>query len=205
MLPSYFNYIFGYLKPKIRLRPELSPKFWSTLGPNPARTRARPEKPGPTYNSGFGIQCPSKYCLIVSYLYCLKQKCSETLIRSKRSISGARAFAPSQPGKKTRSRRTSPLQYRCPLPTPKRQIHDSCGRLVIVHASRVLSPKHKLFAFKIQVFRLRVFPCCFDLLVCHLKRGPPLAPLACTPGTITSAQLDVSDSLVMPTNSIKVL
>ena len=52
MLPSYFDYIFVYLKPKVRLRPELSPKFWSTLGPNPARTRARPEKPGETYNSG---------------------------------------------------------------------------------------------------------------------------------------------------------
>ena len=51
MLPSYFDYIFVYLKPKVRLRPELSPKFWSTLGPNPARTRARHEKPGPAYNS----------------------------------------------------------------------------------------------------------------------------------------------------------
>ena len=34
---------------KVRLRPEISPKFSSILGPNPARTR--PEKPGPTNNS----------------------------------------------------------------------------------------------------------------------------------------------------------
>ena len=37
------------LKQKACLSPELSPKFLSTLGSNPARTR--PEKPGPTYNS----------------------------------------------------------------------------------------------------------------------------------------------------------
>ena len=49
MLPSYFDYIFVHLRQKARLRPELSPKFLSTLGPNPARTR--PEKPSPTYNS----------------------------------------------------------------------------------------------------------------------------------------------------------
>ena len=49
MLPSYFDYIFVYLRQKARLRPELSAKFQSTLSPNPARTR--PEKPGPTYNS----------------------------------------------------------------------------------------------------------------------------------------------------------
>ena len=49
MLPSYFDYIFVHLRQKVRLRPELSPKFLSTLGPNPARTRT--EKPGPTYNS----------------------------------------------------------------------------------------------------------------------------------------------------------
>ena len=51
MLPSYFDYIFVHLKQKARLRPELSPKILSTLGPNPALTRTRPEKPGPTYNS----------------------------------------------------------------------------------------------------------------------------------------------------------
>ena len=50
MLPSCFDYIFVHLGQKVRLRAELSPKFWSTLGPNLARTR--PEKPGPTYNSG---------------------------------------------------------------------------------------------------------------------------------------------------------
>ena len=49
MLPSYFDYSFVHLRQKVRLRPELSPKFSSTLGPNPARTR--PEKPGSTYNS----------------------------------------------------------------------------------------------------------------------------------------------------------
>ena len=48
-LPSYFDYIFVHRRQKIRLRPELSPKFLSILGPNPARTRS--EKPGPTYNS----------------------------------------------------------------------------------------------------------------------------------------------------------
>ena len=46
ILPNYFGYIFVQLKQKARLRPELSPKFLSTLGPNPARTR--PElKPDP--------------------------------------------------------------------------------------------------------------------------------------------------------------
>ena len=52
MLPSYFDYIFVQLRQKVRLRPELSPKLLSTLGPNLARTRIRREKPGPTYNSG---------------------------------------------------------------------------------------------------------------------------------------------------------
>ena len=41
MLPSYFDYIFVHLRRKVRLRPELSPKFLSTLGPNPTQ-RARP-------------------------------------------------------------------------------------------------------------------------------------------------------------------
>ena len=35
MLPSYFDYIFVHLRQKVRLRPELSPKFLSTLGPIP--------------------------------------------------------------------------------------------------------------------------------------------------------------------------
>ena len=51
MLPNYFDYIFVHVRQKVRVRPELCPKFLSTLGPNPARTRARPEKPGPSYNS----------------------------------------------------------------------------------------------------------------------------------------------------------
>ena len=37
MLPSYFDYIFVHLKQKARLRPDFSPKFLSTSGPNPAR------------------------------------------------------------------------------------------------------------------------------------------------------------------------
>ena len=51
MLPSYFDYIFVHLRQKVRLRPELSLKLLSASGPNPARTRTRPEKPGLTYNS----------------------------------------------------------------------------------------------------------------------------------------------------------
>ena len=54
MSPSYFDYIFVHLRQKVRLKLELSPKFLSSLGPNPARTR--PEKPGPTCNSGVGTQ-----------------------------------------------------------------------------------------------------------------------------------------------------
>ena len=41
MLPSY-NYIFVHLRQKARLRPELSPKLLSTLGPNSTR-KARPD------------------------------------------------------------------------------------------------------------------------------------------------------------------
>ena len=37
MLPSYFDYIFVNLRQKVRLRPELSPKFMSTLSPSPTR------------------------------------------------------------------------------------------------------------------------------------------------------------------------
>ena len=47
MLPSYFDYILVHLRQKVRLGPELSPKFLSTLGPNPARNALYP-----TYNSG---------------------------------------------------------------------------------------------------------------------------------------------------------
>ena len=43
-LPSYFDNIFVHLRQKARLRPELSPKFLSTLGPNPIR-KARPDLP----------------------------------------------------------------------------------------------------------------------------------------------------------------
>ena len=37
MLLGYFNYIFVHLRQKARLRPDLSPKFLSTLGPNSTR------------------------------------------------------------------------------------------------------------------------------------------------------------------------
>ena len=59
MLPRYFDYIFVHLRQKVRLRPELSPKFLLTLGPNPARTQ--PEKPGPTYTS-------VPLCLLIMYI-----------------------------------------------------------------------------------------------------------------------------------------
>ena len=49
MLPNYFDYIFVYQRQKVRLKPQLTPKFLSTLGPNLARIR--PERPGPTYSS----------------------------------------------------------------------------------------------------------------------------------------------------------
>ena len=42
MLLSYFDYIFVHPRQKARLKPELSPKFLSTLGPNPTR-KARPD------------------------------------------------------------------------------------------------------------------------------------------------------------------
>ena len=41
MLPSYFDYIFVHLKQKVRLRPKLTPKLLSTLGPDPT-LKARP-------------------------------------------------------------------------------------------------------------------------------------------------------------------
>ena len=42
MVPSYFDYIFVHLRQKGRFWPELSPKFLSTLGPNPTQI-ARPD------------------------------------------------------------------------------------------------------------------------------------------------------------------
>ena len=42
MLSSYFDYILVHLTQKAHLRPNLSPKFLSTLGPNPTR-KARPD------------------------------------------------------------------------------------------------------------------------------------------------------------------
>ena len=44
IVPKLFDYIFVLLRQKARLRPELSPKFLSILGPNSNRTRkARPD------------------------------------------------------------------------------------------------------------------------------------------------------------------
>ena len=37
MLSSYFDYIFVHLKQKASLRPDLSPKVLSALGPNPTQ------------------------------------------------------------------------------------------------------------------------------------------------------------------------
>ena len=47
MLLSYFDYIFVHLRQKLRLRPELSRKFLSTSGPNPAQTRPEPDPKSP--------------------------------------------------------------------------------------------------------------------------------------------------------------
>ena len=52
-IAKLFWLFFVHLRQKVRLRPELSPKLFSTLGPNPAQTRTQSEKPGPTYNSVF--------------------------------------------------------------------------------------------------------------------------------------------------------
>ena len=48
MLPIYFDYIFVHLRQKITSQAQ---NFCQLK----ARTRARPEKPGPTYNSDFVI------------------------------------------------------------------------------------------------------------------------------------------------------
>ena len=42
MLSSYFDYSFVHLRQKVRLRPELSSKFPSTLGPNPNSNQKSP-------------------------------------------------------------------------------------------------------------------------------------------------------------------
>ena len=61
MLPRYFDYIFVHLRQKARLRPEVSLKFLSTLGPNPARN------PGQTYNS----ETDTKHLFLLIYRSCL--------------------------------------------------------------------------------------------------------------------------------------
>ena len=44
MSPSFLTIFLVHLRQKVRVRPELSPKFLSTLGPNPSQTRkARPD------------------------------------------------------------------------------------------------------------------------------------------------------------------
>ena len=49
--PSHFDYFFVHLRQKVRLRPELSPKFFSILGLNPARLTTLSE-----YNERFDLQ-----------------------------------------------------------------------------------------------------------------------------------------------------
>ena len=55
MLPSYFDYIFGHLLQKVRLRLKLSPKSWSTLGLNPARNPTRKTRPDLRLCSGLEL------------------------------------------------------------------------------------------------------------------------------------------------------
>ena len=54
MLPIYFDYTIVHLRqkstPQARIKPEIFVNFRPEPGPSPAQ--ARPEKPGPTYNSG---------------------------------------------------------------------------------------------------------------------------------------------------------
>ena len=45
MLPSYFDYIFVRLRQKVHLRPDISPKFLSTLGPSPNPNPTRKARP----------------------------------------------------------------------------------------------------------------------------------------------------------------
>ena len=52
MLPGCFDYIFVHLKTKNTSQTRIKPEILSTLGPNPAQTQTRSEKPRPTYNSG---------------------------------------------------------------------------------------------------------------------------------------------------------
>ena len=75
MLPSYFDYAFVHLRQKVCLRPESSPQFLSTLGPNPVRIRTRPEKSGPTYNSDSEKPSNSKAESVfpLTTRYCKKQ------------------------------------------------------------------------------------------------------------------------------------
>ena len=60
MLSGYFDYIFVHRKKKkktLRLRPELSPKFLSSL------VQTRLEKPSPIYNSD--VRCLQVYGAII--------------------------------------------------------------------------------------------------------------------------------------------
>ena len=67
MLQNSFDYIFVHLRQKVSLTSELSPKFLSTLGSNPAQ--AWPKKPGPTYNSG--ADNPKSVCIKKTKIKCL--------------------------------------------------------------------------------------------------------------------------------------
>ena len=63
MLSCYFDYIFVHLRQKVRLRPELGPKFLSTLGPNPTR-KPRPDLQLWTKVLLFIILQRPKYCTV---------------------------------------------------------------------------------------------------------------------------------------------
>ena len=72
MLPSYFEYIFVYVRQKARLRPELSPKLLSTLG------QTQP-KPNPKSPARLTTLLPSKIMwffstIFVYTIFCMYKK-----------------------------------------------------------------------------------------------------------------------------------
>ena len=80
MSPSYFEYIFGSLKTKSTPQARIKPEIFVNLGPNPARTRARPEKPGPTYNSDAGLGFFEPYFCLPSISLIIHSKNQSQLI-----------------------------------------------------------------------------------------------------------------------------
>ena len=69
MLPSYFNFIFVYLRQKVRLRPDLSPTFLSTLGPN------QPEPgPNPTRKARPDLQLSNERIDLIGFIQYLNCK-----------------------------------------------------------------------------------------------------------------------------------